>query len=72
MICIEGHFEAVDNMQDVSRIIRKYYNEDLAYELDKLIEDQTLSDEEVRRLEYLEEEVEDLTDTIDAIRSLVW
>lgn len=72
MICINGHFEAVDDIHDVSRIIEKYYNVDLAYELEKLIEDQTLSDEQITRLDFLENEVANLTDTIDAIRDLVW
>ena len=65
MICINGHFEAVDDIHDISRIIEKYYNVDLAYELEKLIGN-------VDRLEYLEEEIANLTDTIDAIRDLVW
>ena len=72
MICINGHFEAVDDLHDVSRIIREYYNTDLAYELDKLVEEQALTDEQVIRLEFLEDEVANLTDTIDAIRALVW
>lgn len=72
MICINGHFEAVDDIHDVSRIIREYYNADLACELEKLIEDQTLSDEQITRLEFLEDEVTNLTDTINAIRDLVW
>lgn len=68
MICINGHFEAVDDLHDVSRIIRKYYNTDLAYELDKLVEEQALT----ARLEFLKDEIANLTDIIDAIRALVW
>ena len=40
MIRIEGHWETLDTLQDVSRVIREYYNEELADELDRLIEEQ--------------------------------
>lgn len=40
MMCIEGHWETVTSLEDVSRIIREYYNRELADELDKLIEEQ--------------------------------
>ena len=70
MILINGHYEAVDDLYDVSRIIRKYYNDDLAYELDKLIEEPRI--EQDNRIEELEKEVEDLSETIEAIRNLVW
>ena len=38
MIRIEGHWETLDTLEDVSRVIREYYNRELADELDKLIE----------------------------------
>lgn len=37
---IEGHWETVNDLRDISRIIREYYNRELADELDKLIEEQ--------------------------------
>ena len=40
MICIEGHWETLDTLEDVSRVIREYYNRELADEMDKLIEEQ--------------------------------
>lgn len=40
MMYIEKHWETVDNLQDISRIIREYYNRELADELDKLIDEQ--------------------------------
>jgi hypothetical protein len=40
MMCIEGHWETVTSLEDVARIIREYYNRELADELDKLIEEQ--------------------------------
>lgn len=40
MIRIEGHWETLDTLEDVSRVIREYYNRELADELDKLIEEQ--------------------------------
>lgn len=38
MVQIEGHWETVDTLQDVSRIIREYYNNELADEIDRLVE----------------------------------
>lgn len=38
MIRIEGHWETLDTLKDVSRVIREYYNRELADEMDKLIE----------------------------------
>ena len=38
MLRINGHWEAVSSLQDVSKIITEYYNHELADELDKLIE----------------------------------
>jgi hypothetical protein len=40
MIRIEGHWETLDTLEDVSRVIREYYNRELADEIDKLIEEQ--------------------------------
>ena len=38
MMYIEKHWEMVNNLIDVSRILREYYNRELADELDNLIE----------------------------------
>lgn len=65
MICIEGHWETVDTLQDVSRIIREYYNEELADKLDEFVED-------YESQEKYEEQVRELEDIIDSIRSLVY
>lgn len=40
MMRIEGHWETIDSFEDVSRVIREYYNRELADEMDKLIEEQ--------------------------------
>lgn len=40
MMYIEGHWETVTSLEDVARIIREYYNRELADELDKLIDEQ--------------------------------
>ena len=65
MICIEGYWETVDTLQDVSIIIREYYNEELADKLDELIQD-------YESQEKYEEQVRELEDIIDSIRSLVY
>lgn len=40
MMYIEGHWETVTSLEDVARIIREYYNRELADELDELIDEQ--------------------------------
>ena len=40
MIYIEKHWETIEDLRDVSRILREYYNRELADELDKLIDAQ--------------------------------
>lgn len=38
MMHINGHWEAVTSLRDISKIIREYYNSELADEMDELIE----------------------------------
>lgn len=38
MLHIEGRWETVDNLRDVSRIIRECYNSELANKIDRLVE----------------------------------
>jgi hypothetical protein len=63
MMNIDGHWETVETLHDVSRMIREYYNYELADKLDELI-----SEIEDNNSSYVRE----LEDTIDAIRNLVW
>ena len=49
MILVNDNWEQIYDLQDVSKIIREYYNRDLADELDKLIPEHT--DEEYYDLE---------------------
>lgn len=56
MILINGNWEDVQDLRDVSRIIREYYSEDLANELDRLIPEH--SDIEYDNLLYKLEEKE--------------
>lgn len=37
MILVNGYWEPIHNLQDISKIIRENYNRDLADELDRLI-----------------------------------
>jgi predicted nucleic acid-binding Zn-ribbon protein len=64
MILVENNWENIYNLQDVSRIIREYYNRDLAEELDRLIPEHT--DEEYNGLawefERTDDQLSNLTD----------
>ena len=64
MVLINDNWEEVRDLEDVSKIIREYFNEDLAYEMDKMIPEHT--DEEYRDLELqLEEKDGDITSLED-------
>ena len=52
MILINDNWEQIDDLQDVSKIIRENYNEDLADELDKLIPEHTDSEYEGLQWDY--------------------
>lgn len=54
MILINGNWEDVRNLEDISKIIREYFNEDLADEMDKMIPEHT--DKEYQDLEWQLEE----------------
>ncbi len=47
MMNIEGHWETVDSLEDVARIVREYYNDELAHQLDMLIE---MKEDEIKEL----------------------
>ena len=76
MILINGRWEIVKSLQDVSKVIREYYNDELADKLDGLIPDYEYIDEneidtlkyEIGELEYeisiLEEEISELNDKV--------
>ena len=64
MVLINDNWEEVRDLKDVSKIIREYFNEDLADEMDKMIPEHT--DEEYRDLEWqLEEKDGDITSLKD-------
>lgn len=64
MVLINDNWEEVRGLEDVSKIIREYFNEDLADEMDKMIPEHT--DEEYRDLEWqLEEKDGDITSLKD-------
>ena len=64
MVLINDNWEEVRDLEDVSKIIREYFNEDLADEMDKMIPEQT--DEEYQDLEWqLEEKDGDITSLKD-------
>lgn len=64
MMYIEGHWETVNTLSDISRIIREYYNDDLADEMDRLIASTKISDYELERLEELEMVMQQIRDLV--------
>ena len=64
MMYIEGHWETVDTLSDISRIVREYYNYELADVLDELIETAKISDYELERAQELEEIIAQIRDLV--------
>lgn len=52
---IESNYERINNLYDISKIIREYYNSELADEMDELIKEQ---EDEINRLEETINELE--------------
>ena len=63
---IEGHWETVETLQDISRVIECYYNHELANKLDELIEEI-----EEKNSEYDFERMLELEEIIGGIQNLV-
>ena len=76
MILVNDNWEQIYDLQDVSKIIREYYDRDLADELDKLIPEHTDSEYEVLQWDYdkkcdkitdLENEIDELNEEIEML-----
>ena len=53
MIYIDGHWEQIDTLRDISRIIREYYNEELAARADEIFDNFiNMVNDEIEELEY--------------------
>lgn len=64
MMYIEGHWESVDTLDDIIKVIREHYNPELADELESQIESMIDAfNNKIEDLEYsiwsLEDELED-------------
>lgn len=64
MMYIEGHWETINDLNEAARIVREYYNDELADKIEELIE----------KVKYPKdnEELESLRYIIEEIRGLVW
>lgn len=61
MMYIEGHWETVNNLEDVARVVREYYNRELADVIEELIpEDNTEDLAELDELRGIIDEIRDL------------
>lgn len=71
MVLVNDNWEQVYNLQDISKIIRENYNEDLADELDKLIPEHSKEEYEGLRYDFdLKcEKISELEDEISSLES---
>ena len=71
MVCIEGHWEKIETLEDISRIIREYYSYELADELDELIPSTREAEELQMAVDMLRDKVESPDEILDEIVRLV-
>ena len=64
MMYIEGHWETINDLSEAARIVREYYNDELADKIEELIEE--------IRYPQNNEELEELREIVEEIRRLVW
>lgn len=64
MMNIEGHWENVDTLEDVARIVREYYNRELADKLEELIPEDVASAEDLAELDELRGIVEEIRELV--------
>lgn len=57
MILINGNWEEIETLRDVSRVIREYYNRELADEIDELIDMIDFKIEELEEYKYMYEDL---------------
>lgn len=63
MMYIEGHWESVDTLDDIIKVIREYYNPELADEIESQIE--SMVDAFNNKIESLEDEIWSLEDALE-------
>lgn len=63
---INGKDEFVYDLHDISEIIRKYYNEVLSIEMDRLVEKQEIE------IEELENKVNEQEEQIEELEGKIW
>lgn len=71
MVRIEGHWERIETLEDISRIIREYYSYELADELDELIPSTREAEELQMEVDMLRDKVESQDEILDEIARLV-
>ena len=59
MMYINGHWENVDTLQDIARVIREYYNPELANEMEEQVQEM---------VDHLNNEIEQLHEEIYALK----
>lgn len=65
MIKVNDHWERAETLEDISKIVREYYNQELADKMDELIDRMNKSDD------YISERMMELEIAIEEIKGLV-
>jgi hypothetical protein len=57
LILINGNWEKIETLRDASRVVREYYNRELADEIDELIDMIDFKIEELEEYKYMYEDL---------------
>lgn len=64
MMYIEGHWETVDSLNDVVKVVREYYNYELANRMEELMGSITVANDERKQLDELEMVLQQIRDLV--------
>ena len=64
MMQIDGHWETIASLDDVVKVIREYYNYELADRMEELMESIMVANDERERLDELEMVVQQIRDLV--------
>ena len=67
MIRIDGRWEKIETLHDVSRVVRDNYSWELANVMDKLIEELEEREDESYRIEELEEAISEIRSIVRSV-----
>lgn len=71
MTLIEGHWETINNLSDIARIVREYYNQELADKIDEFAENEKEQEKRYSKLNELFNLINDVKYAAESMEDLL-